>query len=67
MGYVEIDRKTLETLIDAAGEWARELSDHIAPASHDFGDIDSAESQEEEARDIRTAQQNALGYLEQED
>lgn len=52
---VTISIKTLATLMEAAGEWSEELTNHIAPASYDFGDDESGESQEEQARDINRA------------
>lgn len=52
---VTISADALYTLIDGASEWSNELAYHIAPASHDFGDTESAESQEEQSREIDRA------------
>lgn len=54
-GTVTISISALEVLMQGASEWADELSCHIAPASRDFGDEESAESQEEQAREIDRA------------
>ena len=55
MANVIIDKDTLEELMQGASEWANELSQHIAPASRDFGDDESAESQEQQAAGISMA------------
>ena len=54
-GTVTISISALEVLMQSASEWADELSCHIAPASRDFGDDESAESQEEQSRNIDDA------------
>lgn len=52
---VSVDIGTLETLMEAAREWAEELVMHIAPASVEFGDSESAESQVDQSNDIARA------------
>lgn len=52
---VTICAETLETLVQAAFEWRQELVGYVIPASHDFGDEESAESQDEQAGEISAA------------
>lgn len=47
--------EALAAVISAAGHWADELAEYIIPASEMFGDMDSAESQEDEADQIHEA------------
>lgn len=54
-----IDAALLGLLVDAANEWSCELTGHIAPASREFGDTESAESQEEQAEEIDSAVRRA--------
>lgn len=64
-GTVTISIDALETLADAAYEWACELNDHIAPASYDFGDKESGENQELQAVEITLAFDLAYNLIEE--
>jgi hypothetical protein len=54
--YEEVRRVTrdeaLAIVIDAAGNWANELTEYIAPASEQFDDEESAESQRDASDEI---------------
>lgn len=47
--------EALEIVLDAAWNWANELTEYIAPASEDFDDEESAESQYDAADEIAEA------------
>lgn len=59
MVMATIDAALLGLLVDAANEWSYELTGHIAPASREFGDNESAEAQEEQAEEIDSAARRA--------
>lgn len=48
-------KEALAVVIDAAWNWANELTEYIAPASEDFGDEESADVQLSEADKIADA------------
>lgn len=52
---VTISATALETLADAAYEWANEIENDIAPTSWAMGDDESAEMQELQAVEITEA------------
>lgn len=56
---VTIDAETLETLTHAAGCWRQELQEYIIPASQQFEDSESAQSQQAEAEAIAEAMADA--------
>lgn len=62
---VTISIDALETLMQAAGEWSAELTNYIAPASYDFGDEESGESQEQQATEINRAFGLAYNLIEE--
>ena len=62
---VTVSIDALVTLLQAASEWSEELACHIAPASRDFGDDESAESQEEQSREIDRAFTLATELIEE--
>lgn len=45
-------KEAMQVVIDAAGNWANELTEYIAPASEQFDDDESAESQYDDADKI---------------
>ena len=53
----------LQTLADAADNWANELEEYIAPASERFEDTESAEGQKSQAQEIREAAGRAYRLL----
>lgn len=64
MAQVVIDSEILEELLDPAARWSEELVNYIAPASHDFGDEESAESQEGQAESIERAITTAAALID---
>lgn len=62
---VSVDIGTLEALMEAAREWAEELVMHIAPASVEFGDSESAESQVDQSNDIARAYERVAFIIEE--
>lgn len=52
---VTVDAESLETLTHAAGCWRQELQEYIIPASQQFEDLESAQSQQAEAEAIAEA------------
>lgn len=52
---ITIDAETLETITCAAEHWRHELQEYIIPASRQFDDPESAESQQAEAEAISRA------------
>jgi hypothetical protein len=49
------EAEALEVVIDAAWNWANELTEYIAPASEEFDDEESAEGQRTQADEIEEA------------
>lgn len=45
----------LDNVLDAAGSWANELTEYIAPASEQFEDEESAQNQQAQADEITAA------------
>lgn len=49
------EAEALAVVIDAAWNWANELTEYIAPASEQFDDEESAEAQRDNADEIEEA------------
>lgn len=60
----EQQRKDLVELTDAAGHWADELTEHIAPASESYGETETAENQKKNATDIIAAANRVSLWLD---